>query len=201
MRDKGLFATTAGREESGALRRFHATNNYAVRLIRMQHWGADRRWRSRRGMTMESVVAFAQTQDVASLQGAGWRPAISDCGLMERSAPAKYAKQSQTWARWGTSEDVQASGVHATPYNRWCETRPPTAEWIAISLFQKEGYALLHDDAKQSQLVPFLVETQCLASRVYRRDQCIRCKETQNVASLQRADRAKQSQRIRRVCL
>jgi len=146
---------------------------------------------------------------------------------MDGSALAKYAKQSQTWARWGTSEDVQASGVHATPYNRSCETKPTcreeavanycigkdmaadgqvrktkpdcrvgptgalacrdaiscvsgvsagpvhsmqadakccvstewqsfetkptTAEWIAISRLQKEGYALLHDDAKQSQ--------------------------------------------------
>jgi len=51
------------------------------------------------------------------------------------STQSDRAKQSQTWARWGTSEDVQADGVqsHPTGINalrrhyereRWCETKP-----------------------------------------------------------------------------
>ena len=50
------------------------------------------------------------------------------------------------------------------------------------------------DRVKQTQLAPFSVETQYLASPAYRRDRYIRCKETQNVASLRRVECAKQSQ-------
>jgi len=87
--------------------------------LRNAEWERTSRSPAKQSQLVQDKLSSGRTAGTARPTGL-----ISDCGLMEGGALAKHAKQSQTRARWGTSRDVQAGGVHGTPCDGSCETKP-----------------------------------------------------------------------------